>query len=140
MFFLVSALCISLSGFAQEQLISYSKLPTKGQNFIAKYFDSSAVDYVKLDDDYFSKDYEVVFRNRTKVEFDGNGEWKEIDGNGVGIPTKMIPQNIVNYVSKSFPQNKIKKIERMRRGYEVELTNGLDLIFNAKGNFIRIED
>lgn len=140
MFFLASALVLSLQVMAQDQVISFSKLPVKSQNFITKYFDASTVDFIKLDNDYFSKEYEVVLRNGTKVEFDANGEWKEIDGKGVAIPIKMILQNILSYVSKSFPENKIKKVERMRRGFEVELTNGLDLIFNAKAKFVRIDD
>lgn len=140
MLFVVSILCLSWNGMAQDQIISFAKLPVKSQNFISKYFDTSTVDYIKLDDDYFSKEYEVVLRNGTKVEFDGNGEWKEIDGKRSAIPTKLIPTTILNYVTKSFPNNQIKKIERKKRGYEVELTNGLDLIFNAKGNFVKIDD
>jgi len=43
-------------------------------------------------------------------------------------------------VRKSFPNTAIKKIEKKRFGYDVELINGLDLEFDSKGNFKRIDD
>jgi len=34
----------------------------------------------------------------------------------------------------------IKEIKKKRTGYEVELSNGLDLEFNSKGKFLRMDD
>lgn len=139
---IVSVILIALgtSVFAQDQIVTFNQLPTKGQNFISKYFQKGQVSTVILDNDYISKDYDVVLTNGTKIEFDGKGNWKEVDGKRNAIPTAFIPQSILNYVNKSFPNTKIIKIEKNRFSYDVELTNGLDLEFDSKGNFIRIDD
>lgn len=134
------ALLVGSVTFAQDRVITFSELPKAGQQFITKYFGAKQVSLVTLDDDYLSKDYELVLTNGTKIEFAGNGEWKEIDGKRNIIPTGFIPQNILSYVKKSFPNTEIVKIERERLGYSVELTNGLDLDFNSKGDFLRVDD
>ena len=139
---IVSVILIALgtSVFAQDQIVTFNQLPKKGQNFISKYFQKGQVSTVVLDNDYISKDYDVVLTNGTKIEFDGKGNWKEVDGKRNAIPTTFIPQSILNYVNKSFPNTKIIKIEKNRFSYDVELTNGLDLEFDSKGNFVRIDD
>ncbi len=134
------ALLVGSVTFAQDRVITFNELPKAGQQFITKYFGAKQVSLVTLDDDYLSKDYELVLTNGTKIEFAGNGEWKEVDGKRNAIPTGFIPQNILSYVKKSFPNTEIVKIERERLGYSVELTNGLDLDFNSKGDFLRVDD
>ena len=95
---------------------------------------------ILLDDDYLKKEYEVVLINGTKMEFKGNGDWKEVKSKKVKIPTGFIPKKISTYVQKSFPNTGIKKIEKKRFSYEVELINGIDLEFDSKGNFIKFDD
>jgi len=56
------------------------------------------------------------------------------------VPAKLIPNGIAQYVKKTYPQTDIYKIQKKRYGYEIELANGLDLEFNAKGQFLRIDD
>ena len=115
-------------------------MASKGQKFISQYFQKGQVSTVILDNDYISKDYDVLMANGTKIEFDGNGNWKEVDGNRNAIPTGFAPKNIAAYVKKSFPNTKIVKIEKNKFSYDVELSNGLDLVFDTKGNFKRIDD
>lgn len=139
-FLSIAMLTIGVLVFAQDQPIRFNQLPTNGQKFINAYFGAKKVNAVILDDDYFKKEYEVILTNGTKIEFDGSGNWKEIDGKRNAIPTGFVPKAITNYVKKSFPNTAIKKIEKKRFGYEVELINGLDLEFDSKGNFKRIDD
>jgi len=133
-------LTIGMFVFAQNQVIKLNQLPVTGQQFIQTYFGSKNVSAVILDDDIIKKEYEVILTNGTKIEFDGSGNWKEVDGKRNSIPTGFAPKAIANYVRKSFPNTEIKKIEKKRFGYEVELTNGLDLDFDSKGNFKGIDD
>lgn len=133
-------LTMSMVIFAQDQVIRFNQLPQAGQKFITSYFGAKQVSAVLMDDDYFSKDYEVILTNGTKIEFDGDGAWTEVDGKRNAIPTGFVPKSISNYVKKSFPNAKIKKIEKKRFKYEVELTNGLDLEFNSRGQFTKIDD
>ncbi|GGE95876.1 Putative beta-lactamase-inhibitor-like, PepSY-like [Chishuiella changwenlii] len=139
---ILSIVLLGLSAFtfAQDQMISFNQLPQKGQKFINTYFNSKNVSAVTLDKDYFSKDYEVILKNGTKIEFDGSGNWTEVDGKRNTIPTGFAPDKIVAYVKKSFPQTSIIKIEKNKYSYEVELSNGLDIDFDGKGNFVKIDD
>ena len=47
---------------------------------------------------------------------------------------------IAQYLQKRYNNMPIKEIKKKRTGYEVELSNGLDLEFNSKGKFLRIDD
>ena len=56
------------------------------------------------------------------------------------VPADLIPASIAEYVKTHFPGTQIVKIDKERRGYEVELSNDLDLQFNKNGKFIGIDD
>lgn len=139
-FLSVIMLSFALVSFAQDQPIKYNQLPKTGQQFINKHFGTKQVGSVILDDDYFSKEYKVYLANGTKVEFDGNGSWKEVDGNRNPIPTGFVSTKVLNYVKKSFPNTTITKIERDRNEIEIKLNNGLELKFDKNGNFKKIDN
>ncbi|WP_160070222.1 PepSY-like domain-containing protein [Sphingobacterium bovisgrunnientis] len=137
----VALLTTSMGANAQDKLIDLGQLPKKAQNFIKTYSSKLSVAYVKLEDELFSKkSYEVKMNDGSEFEFDKNGEWKEIDMKRKSIPLSLIPQAIKEYVEKSFPKNNIVKLSRSSSKYEIELSNGLDLVFNSKGKFLRIDD
>jgi len=57
------------------------------------------------------------------------------------LPVEDLPQSIVEYVQKKYPGEIVKEAAQIITGegtvtYEVEI-NDLDLIFDAKGNFIK---
>lgn len=132
---------LSFQANAQETVIKTNELPKTAQDFIKKNFASQKVSQAIKDKGMISTDYEVYLDNGVKIEFDGNGNWEEVDGeNDAAIPTGFIPAKITSYVSKNFPTHKISKIEKDSNSYDVELTNGLDLEFKLNGDFLRIDD
>lgn len=137
----MSIFAFGLRGNAQEKIISENELPQTAKDFITKNFSEQKVVQTVKDIDYWIKtEYEVTLDNAFYLEFDGSGNWKEIDGKDTAIPTEFIPEPIIQYVSENFPTQKSTKIEKKSSGYELELSNGLDLDFNAKGKFIGIDD
>ncbi|WP_315599070.1 PepSY-like domain-containing protein [Porphyromonas endodontalis] len=57
------------------------------------------------------------------------------------VPKKIVPNAISNYVAKNFPGTSIRQIEKRRRGgYQVELSNGLELKFDSSLKFVRMDD
>ena len=59
----------------------------------------------------------------------------------VGPPIwTLLPKGIRNFVAKQQPGQRIVGIDKERSGYDVELTNGIDLKFNKAGQFIRYDD
>lgn len=138
---LIGFLFTGLSLNAQKTSVTQNDLPKTAQEFIAKNFNNQKVSSVIKDVEFKIKtEYEVYFENRIKIEFDNDGNWKEVDGNGTSLPTGFINPAIVNYANRNFPNEKIAQIEKHRSKYEVELTNGLDLEFSLKGDFLRIDD
>ena len=118
-----------------DRPVTIAQLPTQAQQFINRYFGGIEVSYAKVDSDLFSKDYEVIFVNGDKIEFDRNGKWTNVKSR-TKLPDGIAPPAIVDYVEKQHKGMIMKSIERDRRHYEVGLTNGLEIKFNS--NFIPI--
>lgn len=140
LFLIIALATVSLTVKAQDKIIKFGQLPKAAQNFISTYYDVNQVSYVLLDKDILSTSYEVKLNNGIEIEFDSNGNWTEVDAELTSVPKQIIPANILAYVKKSFPNNEIVQISKDSRKIEVELTNGLDLIFTKKGEFVRIDD
>lgn len=134
-------LLIGIGVNAQESIITSKELPSSAQKFITEYFPKSTIDFVKMDKELFSTDYKLKFTDGSEVEFDSKGIWMEVDGNKKVIPTGFIQKNILSYIKEKFPNTQIVKIEKGRfEKQQVKLSNGLELEFNSKGVFKRIDD
>jgi len=136
-------LILIVSGFqleAQEKNIDEWELPRTARDFISRNFPDQTIVRLTRDDDDQEREYEAVLGNSVKIEFNHLGFWKEVDGNNSEISTKFIPRKITEYVNQNYPSEKIGKIEKSVEKYEIELLNGLDLEFNSKGKFLRIDD
>jgi predicted nucleotide-binding protein (sugar kinase/HSP70/actin superfamily) len=81
-----------------------------------------------------------MFADGVKIEFNGDGEWKDVDCKFGAVPAAIIPKKIASYVAKNYPDAKIIKIDRDRRDYEVSLSNRLELTFDMKFNLVEIDD
>jgi hypothetical protein len=131
----------TISMNAQESIITKEGLPKSAQQFISANFTTYTIDYVKMDKEILSTDYKVKFTDGAEIEFDSEGMWQEVSGKKEAIPTAFIQKSILTYVSEKFPHAHIVKIEKGRFGkQEVKLSNGLELEFNSKGEFKRIDD
>ena len=122
------------------RIIVKENLPQKAQLLIDTTFKDAKITYVKDERDYLERSYEVLFANGTKVEFNRNGEWKEVDCRRSEVPAAIIPAQIVKYVSDNYPGAKILQIERDRNDYELRLSNRLELTFDKKYNIIDIDN
>lgn len=132
-----------LSGFqleAQEKNIDEWELPKTARDFITRNFSEQKIIRLTREDKGNDREYEALLDNAVKIEFDQLGYWKEVDGNNSQIPSQFIPKKITEYVTQKYPSEKISKIEKSPVKYEVELLNGLDLEFDAKGKFLKVED
>lgn len=76
----------------------------------------------------------------TKIEFNAEGEWKDVDCTSGEVPVAIIPKQINDYVAKSYPGVKFLKIDRDRRSYDVSLSNRLELKFDKQFNLVDIDD
>lgn len=140
-FTVLTVMIFGQQGNAQESVITKAELPKPAQEFLDAHFKEQKIIQVVKDVDYLVKtDYEVLLDNAMKLEFDGKGNWKEIDGNHNPVPAALIPEKIGDYVKQNFPMQTIIKLEKGSVKYEVELANGLELVFTLAGEFLRIDD
>ena len=143
--FIVIALAVFSFGIItanadNDRLIAKETLPQKAQQFINRYFGDIKITYVKEEREFLERTYEVMFADGTKVEFNRNGEWKEVDCRHSSVPTPIIPAQIMKYVKDNYPDVKVMQIERDRIDYELKLSNRLELTFDTKFNIIDIDD
>lgn len=126
--------------FAHDYPIKVNQLPETAQKFLTTYWNDVKVTRAKMDKDVLEVTYDVHLDNMTKIEFDKKGEWKEIESPNVEIPKGIILQSIVDYVADNYDGSRIVKIKRDHHHFEVELDNDVELKFDKKGNFKRIDD
>ncbi|MBE6304174.1 MAG: hypothetical protein E7089_09640 [Bacteroidales bacterium] len=136
----VFSLGIITANADNDRLTVKESLPKKAQQFIDTYFKSEKITYVKDERDYLERSYEVLFADGTKVEFNRNGEWKEIDCRSSSVPAAIVPAQITKYVNENYPNVKILQIERDRVEYELLLSNRLELAFNKKFKIVDIDN
>ncbi|MVX37228.1 PepSY-like domain-containing protein [Myroides sp. LoEW2-1] len=125
---------------AQTVQIQKQELPKNAIEFLDKNFNKQTISYITQEKEWFSTDYTVVLEDQTKIDFDKNGNWEEVENKAKGIPTDFILPSISKYVTTNFPSTQIIKIEKDSNKYDVKLSNSLELVFNLKGNFTRIDD
>lgn len=116
------------------------RLPAAAREFITRHFPDTKISYIKIESELLSKTYEVVLTDRTKIEFDGDGDWEEIDGKRKALPEVLVPDYVKQFVSQQYPEVFYTKLERDRGELEVRLSNRLSLTFNKKGDLIDIDD
>lgn len=57
------------------------------------------------------------------------------------VNSAALPQPVLTYISTNYPDNTIHEAEVEDNGqFEVELNNGIELVFDAQGNFLGIDD
>ncbi len=133
---LASSACVHAGA---DKHIEVSGLPAPAQQFLSTYFPNAAPAYVKVDNEFMSKNYEVMFSTGEKVEFNSKGTWTEVDCDMATVPAGIVPKPIGTYVMTKHPERKIVSISRDRHDYEVELDTGLDLKFDLKFNLIEVD-
>ena len=127
-------------GIARDVITMNPKeLPAAAQTFLKQHFENRQISYIKVESEFLSKKYEVVMTDRTKIEFDGDGEWEEVECKYTTVPAAIVPQGIRDFVAqKSMPG--IRKIERNTYVWEVELQNGIELTFDKNFQLIGYDD
>ena len=125
---------------AEDVAITAKRLPEAAQKFLKSNFAQSKVISATHDRDFGDNDYAVVLDDGTKIEFDASGKWESVKNRNGKLPAGIVPTKIAGYVAEHYPSIGIEKIEHKRYGYEVELTNDLDIKFGADGRFLGIDD
>lgn len=123
-----------------DKPIKVNELPATAQEFISTHFSNTQVMLTTVDKELFDTSYKVVFENSAQVEFDKDGEWKEIEYRTGNVPASIIPEEIKAYIHTHFPNTDVKGIDRDKHDYEVKLSSGIDLKFDREFNLIDMDN
>ena len=118
-----------------------SVLPKAAQTTIANNF-KAKVSVVKIDKDFGRiSEYEAILTDGTEISFDHDGNWDNMEVNkSASVPTSLIPEPIRVYVNQNQKGQRIVGVDKERHGYDIELSNGIDMKFDKDGNFLRYDD
>lgn len=142
-FFMIAAILAFIFTSCSSESYSHDaqNLPDKAKSVISQYFKSS-ITLVKEEKEAFSgKEYEVVLANGSEITFDSDGEWKSIDTPvSMAVPQALVLPSISSYVAANHAGTFIVGIEKNKKGFEVELANGVEIQFNKDGGFLQYDD
>ena len=128
--------CNSDDSDSREVIIEVAELPEQSRNFLETNFNGFQVNRATKDVSSFDEYYEIFLNNGITIDFNRIGEWTEVDGNGLSIPTSFIDEEIVSYINTNYPTFPIESIDKKPYGYEVDLINNTELRFNTSGKLI----
>lgn len=136
-YFLMALMCLVSSNIlADDTPIPVEQLPEAAKTFVQANFKDQKIMYAEKD----WNSYECRLADGTKIEFTKKGAWKKIDRKNTAVPAGVVPETIQEYVKANFPGCVITKIDKERYGYDIEMSNDIDLKFNYQGVLIGMDD
>lgn len=133
---IVTAVGMSAASVGDSYTIDREQLPAEAQAFLTRHFPKAKVGMIKVDRHLLKKtDYDVRLTDGTTIEFKNNGKWESVDCGRNAVPDAIIPKAILDYVKKKGNGASIVKIEKESWGYEIELSDRVEMKFDLLGNF-----
>lgn len=132
---MVSIMSLTMSADDDDRVITYEQLPQAAQSFLKQHFSKNVPLIVTADWD----DFTIVYETGERIEFNRNGDWKDIECHSSKVPEALVPQQILNYLSAQYPGKFVVKLERRRMGYEVRISNGMEIEFNRNFQAIDVD-
>lgn len=152
----------SISGAAQQKITAYIEANYAGQTIIeveienqqieielsghtSLYFDANG-DYLALDvdaDDHDDNDDDDNHDDGEHYEdenHEGNEDENEYTSLASSNLSAEVQQNISAYLQVHYSNQTVVEVEVENQKIEIELNNGIELIFDLAGNFLRIDD
>ena len=138
---LIAATLTFSAASAQDSKVTFNDLPADAINFVRQHFLIDHIASVWKDSDYNDEEYTVIFRDGLEIEFNGNGDWKELKARHGKVPDHVVPEKILAHVSATFPFESIKEVSRnlTKKRYNAELTDDQELKFDENFNFIGVK-
>lgn len=136
----ILALPVMVSCIGKDRVIDVAALPATAQRLLSSEFSAKQISFIKAERDFLTLDYDVVFSDGSAIEFNSKGQWEEVNCRLGDVPPGLVPEAISQYLAANYPSEHIQQIERQRRGYEVKLTNGLELEFDKQLRLRDVDD
>lgn len=136
---LAASIFIGATSCEKDKLMTPNDLPNEIKNYINSHFPNNAILQVIKEKDGISKNYDIILANNINLEFNGKKEITDIDGSEK-LPNSVIPTKILDYVTTNYPDDIITDWSLDDKNQSIKLNNRLELEFNKKGDFLRIDN
>ena len=125
----------------RERAATLSELPQTARTFLSAHFSGKTVAYVVAEQKRAGTEYDVVYTDRTSVEFSPDGEWKSVSSEYGAVPDTIVPRQIKDFVaSGNFSDRQVRQIERGLVGWEITLSRGLEVKFDQNFTVLDYDD
>lgn len=117
-------------------------LPHTAKQFIETHFPNATILHVENKQSPVTDGtvFDVDLSDKTEIDFDKDGEWREISTEGnVEIPIVVLPLQVQEYIKANYAGQAIKSIDKDIDDMSVELKNDVDLVFDLNGKFLRVD-
>ena len=125
---------------AHDMPIPASQLPAAAKAFVQQNFPGRTIVYAEKDTEFMKTKYEVSLNDGTEIDFYNNGTFDKVDCHTAPVPASIVPAAIQQFVKANFAGAAVTKIDKERYGYDIELSNGMELKFNHQGGFMGYDD
>ena len=131
---------LNLTAALSDDYINTAALPQAILNYVSTDYPNNTISEAEIED---NNNYEVELNDGTELIFDQQGNFLGIDDDDVDdfgdedILPGDIPANILDFIATYFPGATIEEAELENNGhYEIELSDDVELIFDADGEFL----
>lgn len=104
----------------ENRTVKFDALPEAAQAFIRDFYAKDRVERIRFDPSAHLFAYKVRLDNGDEIMFSQNGAWTDIES-ADGIPMKLIPQQVADYVKNKYPGQTVTDIGLERNGISVRL-------------------
>lgn len=132
-------LTVLFSSCEKEKLMTASEIPGEIRKYISSNFPNDSIIQSLEETDVFTKTYEIILAGNIHLEFNRKKEITGIEGN-TKLPDSVIPEKISRYVTANYATNVITSWDLEDKNQQVDLDNGLELVFDKSGTFLRIDN
>ena len=134
---LLGLFCLT-AGAKGKQPIAIEKLPRAVKAAAMQHYTPDQILFITMEKQVGKDEYEFSLADGTKVEFYENGQLHKIKSQQ-GVPDAFIPENMLQYIKATFPNSSVTEYKNDRMMKKIEINNDVDLVFNRRGKFLRID-
>lgn len=136
---IIAILTLAFASCEKETVLDDMNIPEEISNYVNTHFPDNKIIQVVKDVDELELSYDVILEDSLSMEF--NRKKKIISINGLNkLPDSVIPEKLLNYANNHYAEQHIVEWSLDNRDQEIKLDNGIELKFNTKGEFLRIDN
>lgn len=137
-YFMIAVVALMFTSCEAEAMVPATNVPVEIQNYLEKHFPDNPVLQTIKDVDGLELTYDISLKDGVFVEFNRSKEVIDIESTTM-LPESVIPAKLAEFVAANYSGSFILGWEKDGRNQQIKLDNGVELEFNRKGEFLRID-